>query len=170
MVELDGEAYFQVHPDTEKAFIVKTPQSSIQVLGMEFNVDAYSGNSVVTTTLVEGAVEFFFTDKYNREQVVFMQPNQQVIYEKEAGNARHTTTYVPKDIAWKNGQIILKETPLTEVLWILSKRFNVEFAVKNPAFYNYSFTGIFTNQQIERVLEHFKRSSYIKYKNGSPVG
>ncbi|WP_075559023.1 FecR domain-containing protein [Parabacteroides timonensis] len=72
--------------------------------------------------------------------------------------------YVPKDIAWKNGQIILKETPLSEILWILSKRFNVEFIIQNPAFYKYSFTGVFTNQQFERVLEHFKRSSGIRYK------
>lgn len=39
----------------------------------------------------------------------------------------------------------------------------LRFKIKNPAFYKYSFTGVFTNQQIERVLEHFKRSSGIRY-------
>ncbi|MDL2255416.1 FecR domain-containing protein [Parabacteroides sp. OttesenSCG-928-K15] len=163
-IYLDGEAFFQVEKDVEKPFIVQTKQSSITVLGTAFNVDAYSFNPVVTTTLVEGSVEFSYKDEYNKTKSFLLAPNEQIAYHVETGKATSQETYVPKDIAWKNGQIILRDTPLTEVLWILSKRFNVDFVIKDPAFYKHSFTGVFTNQQIERVLEHFKRSSEINYK------
>lgn len=163
-VTLDGEAYFKVNKNAKKPFIVHTENSSVKVLGTEFNMDAYSSNSFIATTLVNGSVEFNYENEGDESGVVILKPEEQVYYDKKNSQAELRKAYVPKDVAWKNGQIVLKDTPLSEILWILSKRFNVEFTVKNPAFYKYSFTGVFTNQQIERVLEHFKRSSGIHYK------
>lgn len=161
-VILDGEAYFKVAPNTEMPFIVHTEKSSIKVLGTEFNMDAYSSNDFIVATLVEGSIEFNYPNSTSNSIVI--EPDEQVYYNKKTDQSLISKAYVPKDIAWKNGQIILKDTPLSDILWILSKRFNVEFIIKDPAFYKYSFTGVFTNQQIERVLEHFKRSSGIRYK------
>lgn len=163
-VTLDGEAYFKVNKNGEKPFIVHTGNASVKVLGTEFNMDAYSNNGFITTTLVNGSIEFNYPNAGNRSDSVILKPEEQVYYDKENSQTEIRNAYIPKDVAWKNGQIVLKDTPLSDILWILSKRFNVEFTVKNPAFYKYSFTGVFTNQQIERVLEHFKRSSGIRYK------
>lgn len=163
-VMLDGEAYFQVNKNAKKPFIVHTGNSSVKVLGTEFNMDAYSSNGFITTTLVNGSIEFNYENEGEQPGVVILKPEEQVYFDKKNSQTDVREAYVPKDVAWKNGQIVLKDTPLSEILWILSKRFNVEFTVKNPAFYKYSFTGVFTNQQIERVLEHFKRSSGIHYK------
>lgn len=163
-VTLDGEAYFEVADNAKKPFIVHTEHSSVKVLGTKFNIDAYSNNNFIATTLVEGSIEFNYQNKDDLSRTIVVKPNEQVYYDRKTSQARLGETYVPKDIAWKNGQIILRDTPLSDILWILSKRFNVEFIVKDPAFYNYSFTGVFTNQQIERVLEHFKRSSGMRYK------
>lgn len=163
-VTLDGEAYFDVAGNAEKPFIVHTGKSSVKVLGTQFNVDAYSSNGFTTTTLVEGSVEFSYQNEDNISRTILLKPNEQICYDKKNSQTQIGETYVPKDIAWKNGQIVLKETPLSDILWILRKRFNVEFIIKDSTFYNYSFTGVFANQQIERVLEHFKRSSGIHYK------
>lgn len=163
-VTLDGEAYFKVTQNAEKPFIVHTGNSSIKVVGTEFNVDAYESNGFIATTLVNGSIEFNYKNENNISQTIQVKPNEQIYYDKKTSRTNLGETYIPKDIAWKNGQIVLKDTPLSDIVWILSKRFNVEFVIKDPAFYKYSFTGVFTNQQIERVLEHFKRSSGIRYK------
>lgn len=163
-VTLDGEAYFKVADNVEKPFIVHTGNSSIKVVGTEFNVDAYKSNGFIATTLVNGSIEFNYKSEDNISRTIQVKPNEQVYYDKKTCRTQLGETYIPKDIAWKNGQIVLKDTPLSDIVWILSKRFNVDFVIKNPAFYKYSFTGVFTNQQIERVLEHFKRSSGIRYK------
>ena len=52
VVELEGEAYFQVVHNEDAPFIVKTSQMAIKVLGTEFNVSAYAEDSVIRTTLV----------------------------------------------------------------------------------------------------------------------
>ncbi len=163
-VTLDGEAYFEVAGNAEKPFIVHSGNSFVKVLGTKFNMDAYSSNGFIATTLIEGVAEFCHPGGYDTSRTIRIEPDKQVYYDKKNNKSEVREAYVPKDIAWKNGQVVLKETPLSDILWILSKRFNVDFVVRNPAFYKYSFTGIFTNQQIERVLEHFKRSSGIHYK------
>ncbi len=163
-IELDGEAFFKVKRDDQKKFIVHTQQSSITVLGTSFNVDAYSYNDFITTTVVDGSVEFSYETEFNKTKTITMAPKEQVFYNKENHKAEKKDTYIAKDIAWMKGQIVLRDTPLSEVLWILNKRFNVEFVIKDPSFYKHSFRGVFTNQQIERVLEHFHKSSAIRYK------
>ena len=42
IVQIEGEAYFDVAPDKEHPFIVQTPHTSIRVTGTSFNVRAYA--------------------------------------------------------------------------------------------------------------------------------
>jgi len=53
IVQLEGEAYFEVAKDKDKPFIVKTKEQSIEALGTKFNVSAYPTDSLLTTTLLE---------------------------------------------------------------------------------------------------------------------
>lgn len=54
MVELQGEAYFEVqeqflHIDKHKPFIVSTPQQEVKVLGTHFNINAYPDEPATRT-------------------------------------------------------------------------------------------------------------------------
>ncbi len=51
-----------------------------------------------------------------------------------------------------------------ESLRMLEKRYNVEFIIKNERLKKYSFTGTFTHQRLERILEYFKISSRIRWR------
>lgn len=135
-VTLDGEAYFEVIGNAKKPFIVHSGNSSVNVLGTKFNMDAYDSNGFIATTLIEGSVEFSYKTENDISHTIKIEPNEQVHYNKKTMQPEVREAYVPKDIAWKNGQIILKETTLSEILWILSKRFNVEFIIKIPLFIN----------------------------------
>ena len=44
------------------------------------------------------------------------------------------------------------------------KRYNVEFIIKNNRLKGDSFTGTFTNQRLERILEYFRLSSQIRWR------
>lgn len=93
-----------------------------------------------------------------------MIPDQKVIYCKQTGKAEKQEAYVSSDIAWKDRKIILRNTPLEEVLKKLSHRFNVEFIIKKEALKKNSFTGTFDTQQLGQVLEHIRISSDINYR------
>lgn len=163
-VYLSGEAYFSVEKDSKRRFVVETDGISAEVFGTEFNMDAYPNSGFVSTTLVEGAVNLNYKGVENLDHTFAMSPNQKMVYTKNDKKLVQKTTYLPNDVAWKNGQIVLRNTPLEDALWILSKRFNVDFEVQKPEFKDYSFTGVFNDQQLSVILDHFKIASNIKYR------
>ena len=88
IVYLEGEAYFEVAKDKDKPFIVKTKEQNIEALGTKFNVTAYASDSLLTTTLLEGAVRL---KTENILHQTILKPNQQFIYNRNthAGDVRN---------------------------------------------------------------------------------
>ena len=56
IVNVTGEAYFDVAHDADKPFIVQTEGMRIVVHGTKFNVDAFPGSENTLVSLVEGSV------------------------------------------------------------------------------------------------------------------
>lgn len=162
-VNLQGEAYFEVAKNPEKKFIVSTPhRSQIEVLGTHFNVEAYEKENRVSATLVEGKIGFIYKCD-NASKKVLMAPGQKLIYDSKDSKVQLYATSGESEIAWKEGKIIFRNTPLEEGLRMLEKRYNVEFIIKNNRLKGDSFTGAFTNQRLERILEYFQLSSQIRW-------
>lgn len=137
-VTLSGEAYFEVAKDPEKKFILSTThQSQIEVLGTCFNVVKH----------------------------VFLSPREKLVYDSETDKVHLYKTSGKSELAWKDGEVVLDNTPLEEALWMLEKRYSVKFVIKNEKLKNSSFTGTFTNQRLEKILEYFKVSSKIRWQH-----
>lgn len=58
-VKLKGEAYFNIHHEDDKKFIVEAEGIYIRDIGTSFNVTAYPESNTVEVVVVEGEVEFF---------------------------------------------------------------------------------------------------------------
>ena len=159
-VELIGEAFFDVTKDPNKRFVVKTTgDERVEVLGTSFNMEAFPGDSILSTTLLEGKVRFV-----SDAGSVQMNPGEKLVYNKKTSKAKLTKTNGEAETAWKYGKIIFDNTPFNEVLRMLSKRFNVDFVVKNEKYRKDSFTGTFSTQRLEQVLDVFSISSKIKWR------
>lgn len=164
-VELDGEAYFSVQKDKSKRFIVNTPfDLKAEVLGTEFNIEAYKESNQVTTSLISGSVKLSFRNKKNEEESFIMKPDDEVAYNIKTKGIKTNASYLPTQIVWKDGLVVFRNTSFEEALKILDKRFNTQFIVKNDLLYENSFTGTFSGQHLMLILEHFRLSSGIQYK------
>ena len=163
-VELEGEAYFSVRKDAGRRFLVNVGDNvQLEVLSTEFNVDAYPKDDFVAASLVTGKVNFHCRQQ-GQETVHMMIPGQKVVYDFGSEKLVCTDTSIESDIAWKSGKIIFRDTPIEDALRILSKRFEVDFQLTNSLLKEYCFTGTFIDQRLDRILEHFKIASGIKYK------
>ena len=171
-VELNGEAYFSVERDPNRKFIVHSveDQVTIEVLGTDFNVDAYKDNGFVSATLISGSIRLSYVNAEKEKRCLLMRPEDKVIYDRVQKNVDMCKTDVERDISWRDGTILLRDTPLDEVLWTLSKCFNVEFEVRGDHLRSCSFTGVFKNMRLDRILEHFKIASHINYSIEQEVG
>jgi len=162
-VEINGEAFFMVEKDPQKKFIVMTPhQSRIEVLGTHFNIDAYKKDHFVSTTLIEGKVSFCYAKEEASKNIV-LSPGQKLVYDMITSETRIIKTNGESEISWKEGKIIFAKTPMKEALRMLEKRYNVEFIIKNEELLEDPFSGTFTHQRLERILEYFKVSSNINW-------
>ena len=102
IVQLTGEAYFEVAKDAAHPFVVEVCDSKIQVLGTGFNVRSYSEEGQIVTTLVEGAVCF-----ESIEDRVILKPGEQSILDKE-GQLQKRVVEVYPFVAWKEGRFIFR--------------------------------------------------------------
>ena len=75
-----------------------------------------------------------------------------------------TATPFRNDNKSLDGKIIFKNTSMEDILHMLGKRYNVDFVVKSNRIKEYSFTGTFSTQRLERILEYFKISSKINWR------
>lgn len=164
-VRMKGEAYFEVAKDKKKQFIVSTHNDSqIKVYGTKFNLEAYETDEYIATTLLEGSVGFSFKNRNGIYKQINIRPYQKLVYQPRKAKISFFSTKGDMETAWKDGKIIFNDTPMVDVLHMLSKRFNVEFIVSGDRLNKYSFTGMFTTQRLDRVLQYFEKSSKIHWR------
>jgi len=146
-VELTGEAYFEVAKDKHKPFNVKTANQTVQVLGTHFNVNSYTDEAVVKTTLLEGSVKV-----YSATASVLINPGQQALLS-------NNQLLVNKDpdvnevIAWKNGMFQFNEADIQTIMRQIARWYDidVEFKGKIP---DYTYHGkISRNSNVSQVLK-----------------
>lgn len=164
-VELLGEGYFDVTTNPKNPFIINTGgKTQIEVYGTEFNVEAYTDDDLISTTLVNGSVSFVYESNTGNSWRVKLHPNQKILYNKKSKNVTLKSTSCISETAWKDNKLVFENTPMNEILHMLGKRFNVKFIIKNKSVLSNSFTGVFTNQRLEAILEFFKISSKISWQ------
>lgn len=164
-VELLGEGYFDVTTNPKNPFIINTGgKTQIEVYGTEFNVEAYTDDDLISTTLVNGSVSFVYESNTGNSWRVKLHPNQKILYNKKSKNVTLKSTSCVSETAWKDNKLVFENTPMNEILHMLGKRFNVKFIIKNKSVLSNSFTGVFTNQRLEAILEFFKISSKISWQ------
>lgn len=164
-VVLNGEAFFDVTHDAKKKFIVQTlHQTSIEVHGTRFNIEAYNSEEDVVATLIRGKISFRYPAPGEGVKSVAMSPGQRIVFDSSSKRVHLYNTSCLSEISWVDGKIVFDNTTLEDALRILEKRYNVEFVIRSLKTKDYAFTGTFTSQRLERILEYFKVSSGIRWK------
>lgn len=163
-VELEGEAYFDVKKEPERPFVVKTPhKTQVEVSGTTFNLEAYESQPEIHATLLTGKISFVFTQGATRHALK-LNPGHKLIYDVVTSGTRMSVTNGQAEAAWKDGKIIFDATPLPEALRMLEKRFHVRLILRNARLKDEAFTGTFTTQRLERILDVFELSSGIHWR------
>lgn len=124
MVELDGEAYFEVAKDASRPFIVRMNGVDVKVTGTSFNARAYRNEGKVVTTLIEGRVEV------NGKAIV---PGEQARYEVGNGDLEVAKVNVEHFVAWKEGYFVFRNERLEDVMRTLARWYKVEYHFMDEA-------------------------------------
>lgn len=159
MVELDGEAYFEVKEKAAQPFKVKTKAQQIQVLGTELNVSAYSGDPVTATTLVGGAVR---VSGGAASQV--LRPGQKASVSNKSGEMSVASVDVDDVLAWKNGFLNFSDDRIEDIMRQVARVYNIEIEYKGEV-KDRRFWGRFpVDKGLMNLLRNLEQTKTIHFK------
>ncbi|HEY9260135.1 FecR family protein [Chitinophaga sp.] len=120
-VEIKGEVYFEVAAKAKTPFNVKiNSAANIEVLGTSFNINAYSDEPGIKTTLIQGAVKIS-TGNISR----VLQPGQQA----QVNSAGDINVIAKADtaaiLAWKKDQFYFRDADIPTVMRQLARWYDV---------------------------------------------
>ncbi|RFZ85076.1 FecR family protein [Mucilaginibacter terrenus] len=148
-ITLSGEAFLEVAHDAKKPFIVHTGNIKTQVLGTSFNVKAYPENNFVKVDVATGKVGVVAPNI----KTVLLTPAEEVLINKKDNSAVTSRRIdVVALSGWKDGEFMVKNMPLTEVLNAIYHRYNVKITADDNLT-KCSISADFTNVSLQNILK-----------------
>jgi ferric-dicitrate binding protein FerR (iron transport regulator) len=159
LVELSGEAYFDVVHNVRQPFRVKAGNRVFEDVGTQFNMNAYGDEASLKATVVEGSVKVSTV-----RQSALLVADQQASIAAGSEQIQVSAVHAADAASWKNGFFSFSHDNLSMVMRQLSRWYNVEIDYQYGAADQASFTGsIDRNLSLAQVLKlleqahaHFK--------------
>jgi hypothetical protein len=160
-VEITGEVYFEVEKNPKKPFRVTILPTGgvVEVLGTHFNINAYSDEPAIKTTLLEGSVKV--SSMVNGEWSMLKPGQQASIHHSQL--TIHDNVDLELAMAWKNGFTLFKSADIKSIMRQAARWYDVEVMYEGTV-PERSFTGgISRNAPLSELLQllevskvHFK--------------
>lgn len=125
-VEVTGEAYFEVAQNVQMPFTVRiSDQNRIEVLGTTFNLNAYTDENTINTTLISGSIR---VRRGNSSALLTPGQQAQITNAPEIKILHHTD--IEKTLAWKKGMFNFQDLTFPEVARQLERWYDIEIVYK----------------------------------------
>lgn len=166
ILELEGEAYFEVKPDKKRPFIVRTKNFSVKALGTSFNVKSYNNETIQSALLVKGRVEVS-----TPFAATILNPNERIILNtKSKTMVKEVATDVNSTTCWMKNELSFDGETLESIVSTLERRYNVEIEFASESLKKYHFTGTIGNTNLQSILQILSFTSPITYEmNGTTI-
>ncbi len=167
VVELEGEAYFEVAKMKGKPFVVKTQNQEVNVLGTHFNINSYGYEAGVKTTLLEGSIAV--SRKINSGDSETLQsqmlvPGQQSFVSQTLKEISVKKVNTIEAIDWKEGLFIFNDEPIQSITKRLAKWYNVKFVYEGD-FSKVRFVGNYAREKsLNNLLNNIELTGLVHFK------
>jgi len=159
-VKLDGEGYFSVARNTKHPFIVETNKCNIKVLGTEFNVMAYAGDSIWETSLLKGSVEILLPG--SSVNGMRLEPNTMATL--KGNKLVKGAIKEPEHFLWREGLICFNNISVKEMIDKLKLYYGVNIVVNNTSILENRYSGKFRAKDgVEHVLKVLRLNIKFTY-------
>lgn len=160
---LKGAAFFEVQRDSERPFIVLAGDTRTTVLGTAFNVDMTDGGAVVSVAHGHVRVEDNSVTPVVSENLT-AGDRLAVTWGREA-SLTHTA---PEDVArWRNGELVARDLPVSEVIDSFRRYFDGVIVVREP-FASRRVTGLYRLHDPVTTLGEMARAHDATMRQISP--
>lgn len=159
VVEVTGEAYFEVAANAAKSFTVKVVGShpmSVDVLGTSFNINAYSDEGATIATLVTGKVRVNSNEDKN-----ILEPGQEAVL-RTGGDVLVKSADMDQALAWTRGLFYLQSADIHQIMRQIARWYDVEVVYKEEV--QQKFVGkIPRNMNLSEVLQVLESTGWVRF-------
>lgn len=162
IVDLKGEAYFEVHKDSLRPFIVRMNGAEVTVLGTSFNVNTYGDDGQIYTTLVNGSVR---VASMKNKQEEMLKPGMQSVMNVQSGLLTVREVDVEPYVAWREGRFVFRAMTLDLIMRQLQRWYDFEVFYQNSELKDYEFRGVIKrDMDLDKVLSVIKATTNVDFE------
>jgi transmembrane sensor len=153
-VYLDGEAYFQVSPDSQRPLRVHTAHSVTEDLGTAFVVTAYADQRATEVVVAEGRVALWGAEAPGARPALVLEARDLGRLDPNGVALLRRGVDIGRRLAWtRGGALGFDGAPLSDVVAALERWYDVEIRLADSALAARRLTATFTNEPIDLVLQ-----------------
>ncbi|OKS88752.1 FecR family protein [Mucilaginibacter polytrichastri] len=163
LVNITGEAYFEVTHNESQPFRVKTETQTVEDLGTRFDINSYTDEPVVKTTLVDGEVRIqAYSPGKDISSSIKLKPGEQAQlgadqFQVQPVNATRIT-------AWKDGNFRFQNDDIQTIMRQLARWYNIEVRYQGTPPKD-KFSGrISRKSPISAVLHMMELTNHVHFK------
>jgi transmembrane sensor len=124
IVNLTGEAFFDVTHDSKKPFLINTGIAQVQVVGTSFNVKSYPEMAATQVIVSTGKVKL--SPVINSDGFMFLLPGEMGSSLKGSSTVTREPNTNVNFLAWKDHRLNFRESPLS----LVAESINTAYGVK----------------------------------------
>ncbi|WP_160714047.1 FecR family protein [Chitinophaga solisilvae] len=156
-VYMEGEAYYRIMRNDRQPFIIHTPNTTVEVTGASFNINAYDAEWVRVSD-IEGAVRVTGTT----DTAVTLKPGMEAIYGDYSG-IRTDSFKAEGTASWLKSKTTFSQRRLRDVKPILQRWFGVQVILDEPELGNYQVSGPLEKGGLMAFLSHLEATTPLRY-------
>jgi transmembrane sensor len=159
VVQLTGEAYFEVFKDKAHPFVVKTGRQEVRVLGTRFNINGFTDEPAVKTTLLEGRIAVI---PMGGLMARVLRPGQESVF---LGNSIAINDIDPEEaVAWKNGYFRFNDENIQSIMRRLARWYDIDVRYEGTLSIQGLNGKISRFKNISQVLKALEATGTVRFK------
>lgn len=157
----EGEAFFEVRPDSCKAFIVYHGDLRTIVRGTSFNIRFYKDLSEDIVSVRSGKVEV----RADSLLVGSLVRGEAISHERSSGNFKRTSCSDTEFMAWMNHRLVLHQANVAELSLRIEQLYQKELVIEGNAMRNMRLSVSFPSEcSLENVMSVLSELYEVDYR------
>jgi ferric-dicitrate binding protein FerR (iron transport regulator) len=157
-VAITGEAYLEIAKDAARPFKVIVNGMEIVVLGTKFNINAYTNEPVINTTLLEGAV------KINKgANSCLLKPGEQLQVSPNGSFLVKTEVDTASIVAWKDGMFSFNDEDIASIMRQVNRWYDAQI-VYEARIPDHFIGTIPRNVQVSKLLTMLELTGRLRFR------
>lgn len=195
-VYLSGEAFFEVHKDSNHPFIIHTKKMNVRVLGTAFNIKSYDNEPESETSLIHGSIEVTLNDRAS-DRIILKPKEKLIVYNnlppeiqttKNVGSSNLKSadlkgtqysltnlTYLPNidssavETLWLKNKLVFRNADFETLAADIGRWYGIKIVFQHEELKKLRFTAAFEQETVVQVLAALRLTEDFHYKQKDSI-